>query len=127
MVKFNYDACKQMDTILNTESKLKKAMVMVNNNLIDSNMFIRLGNNINEKFFPAVFCIQICRDLELLVSRSRIQFFLFFCGFGSYLVKTVKIVTEIFYEKTTALALETKLLNTLINFRPHFITFFAFF
>jgi hypothetical protein len=35
-----------MDTILNTESKLKKAMVMVNNNLIDSNMFIRLGNNI---------------------------------------------------------------------------------
>jgi hypothetical protein len=46
MVKFNYDACKQMDTILNTESKLKKAMVMVNNNLIDSNMFIRLGNNI---------------------------------------------------------------------------------
>ena len=41
MVKFNYDACKQMDTILNTESKLKKAMIMVNNNLIDSNMFIR--------------------------------------------------------------------------------------
>jgi hypothetical protein len=49
MVKFNYDACKQMDTILNTESKLKKAMVMVNNNLIDSNMFIRLGNNFEYK------------------------------------------------------------------------------
>ena len=41
MVKFNYDACKQMDTILNSESKLKKGMIMVNNNLIDSNMFIR--------------------------------------------------------------------------------------
>jgi len=41
MVKFSYDACKQMDSILNTESKLKKAMIMVNNNLIDSNMFIR--------------------------------------------------------------------------------------
>jgi len=41
MVKFSYDACKQMDSILNTESKLKKAMMMVNNNLIDSNMFIR--------------------------------------------------------------------------------------
>jgi len=41
MVKFNYDACKQMDSILNSESKLKKGMIMVNNNLIDSNMFIR--------------------------------------------------------------------------------------
>ena len=41
MVKFSYDACKQMDSILNTETKLKKAMIMVNNNLIDSNMFIR--------------------------------------------------------------------------------------
>lgn len=41
MVKFNFDACKQMDSILNSESKLKKAMVMVNNNLVDSNMFIR--------------------------------------------------------------------------------------
>jgi Trpc4-associated protein len=41
MVKFNYDACKQMDGILNSESKLKKGMIMVNNNLIDSNMFIR--------------------------------------------------------------------------------------
>ena len=41
MVKFNYDACKQMDSILNNESKLKKGMIMVNNNLIDSNMFIR--------------------------------------------------------------------------------------
>merc|ERR1712059_160976 len=41
MVKFNFDACKQMDTILNSESKLKKGMIMVNNNLIDSNMFIR--------------------------------------------------------------------------------------
>ena len=41
MVKFNYDACRQMHTILNNESKLKKAMIMVNNNLIDSNMFIR--------------------------------------------------------------------------------------
>ena len=30
-----------MDSILNTETKLKKAMIMVNNNLIDSNMFIR--------------------------------------------------------------------------------------
>jgi hypothetical protein len=48
MVKFNYDACKQMDTILNTESKLKKAMMMVNNNLIDSNMFIRYSENIVE-------------------------------------------------------------------------------
>jgi hypothetical protein len=54
MVKFNYDACKQMDTILNTESKLKKAMVMVNNNLIDSNMFIRLENNIDENFSSCV-------------------------------------------------------------------------
>merc|ERR1719186_1793074 len=41
MVKFNFDACKQMDSILNSESKLKKGMIMVNNNLIDSNMFIR--------------------------------------------------------------------------------------
>ena len=41
MVKFNFDACKQMDSILNTEAKLKKGMIMVNNNLIDSNMFIR--------------------------------------------------------------------------------------
>jgi len=41
MVKFNFDACKQMDSILNSESKLKKGMVMVNNNLVDSNMFIR--------------------------------------------------------------------------------------
>ncbi len=41
MVKFSYDACRQMDSILNTETKLKKAMIMVNNNLIDSNMFIR--------------------------------------------------------------------------------------
>ena len=41
MVKFNFDACKQMDAILNNESKLKKGMIMVNNNLIDSNMFIR--------------------------------------------------------------------------------------
>ena len=41
MVKFNFDACKQMDQILNSESKLKKGMIMVNNNLVDSNMFIR--------------------------------------------------------------------------------------
>jgi len=41
MVKFNFDACKQMDSILNSETKLKKGMVMVNNNLVDSNMFIR--------------------------------------------------------------------------------------
>ena len=31
----------QMDSILNTETKLRKAMDMVNNNLVDSNMFIR--------------------------------------------------------------------------------------
>lgn len=37
MVKFNFDACKQMDSILNSEPKLKKGMIMVNNNLIDSN------------------------------------------------------------------------------------------
>jgi len=41
MVKFSYEACKQMDSILNTEHKLRKAMAMVNNNLVDSNMFIR--------------------------------------------------------------------------------------
>jgi len=30
-----------MDTILNTEQKLKKALVLINENLVDSNMFIR--------------------------------------------------------------------------------------
>ena len=41
IVKFCYEGCKQMDLILNTETKLKKALLMVNNNLVDSNMFIR--------------------------------------------------------------------------------------
>ena len=41
MVKFNIDACKQLDSLLNTEAKLKKTMILVNDNLIDSNMFIR--------------------------------------------------------------------------------------
>jgi len=41
MVKFNYDACKQMDDILNSESKMKKCVLLVKNNLVDSNMFIR--------------------------------------------------------------------------------------
>ena len=41
MIKFNSDACQQLDTILNTEAKLKKTMLLINDNLIDSNMFIR--------------------------------------------------------------------------------------
>ena len=41
MIKFNADACQQLDTILNTEAKLKKTMLLINDNLIDSNMFIR--------------------------------------------------------------------------------------
>ena len=41
MIKFNIDACKQLDAILNTEAKLKKTMILINDNLIDSNMFIR--------------------------------------------------------------------------------------
>ena len=41
MVKFNIDACQQLDAILNTEAKLKKTMILINDNLIDSNMFIR--------------------------------------------------------------------------------------
>ena len=41
MIKFNADACQQLNTILNTEAKLKKTMLLINDNLIDSNMFIR--------------------------------------------------------------------------------------
>ena len=41
MIKFNFDACQQLDSILNTEAKLKKTMILINDNLIDSNMFIR--------------------------------------------------------------------------------------
>ena len=41
MIKFNFDACQQLDAILNTEAKLKKTMILINDNLIDSNMFIR--------------------------------------------------------------------------------------
>jgi hypothetical protein len=126
MVKFNYDACKQMDTILNTESKLKKAMVMVNNNLIDSNMFIRWGIT-SMKIFPPVFCILTCPvricNFWILVVGS---IFFFLCEYGSYLAKAVKIVTAIFHEKITALALETTWLNTVIIFF-HLIKFSRFF
>jgi len=63
MVKFSFEACRQMDAILNTESKLKKAMTMVNNNLIDSNMFIRAmvlaaGHFISAGGEPAEFARQ---------------------------------------------------------------------
>ena len=63
MVKFSFEACRQMDAILNTESKLKKAMTMVNNNLIDSNMFIRAmvlaaGHFISAGGEPAEFAQQ---------------------------------------------------------------------
>ena len=41
MIKFNFDACERLDAIINTEAKLKKTMILINDNLIDSNMFIR--------------------------------------------------------------------------------------
>jgi Trpc4-associated protein len=41
LMKYNLEGCRQMDTILNTEAKLKKAMLLINENLVDSNMFIR--------------------------------------------------------------------------------------
>lgn len=40
-MKYNLEGCRQMDQILNTEQKLKKAMILINENLVDSNMFIR--------------------------------------------------------------------------------------
>jgi len=67
MVKFNYDACKQMDSILNSESKLKKAMIMVNNNLIDSNMFIRAMVLACDHF------LQAGGDMAEFVNQSRLM------------------------------------------------------
>ena len=40
-MKYNLEGCQQMEAILNTEQKLKKAMVLINENLVDSNMLIR--------------------------------------------------------------------------------------
>lgn len=40
-MKYNLEGCRQMDTILNTEQKLRKALMLINENLVDSNMFIR--------------------------------------------------------------------------------------
>ena len=40
-MKYNLEGCQQMEAILNTEQKLKKAMVLINDNLVDSNMLIR--------------------------------------------------------------------------------------
>jgi hypothetical protein len=33
-MKYNLEGCRQMDAILNSEFKLKKAMVLVNENLV---------------------------------------------------------------------------------------------
>ncbi|XP_046354542.1 short transient receptor potential channel 4-associated protein-like isoform X1 [Haliotis rubra] len=41
LVKFNIEAFKTFDTILNTQAKLDKFVATVNRNLVDSNMFIR--------------------------------------------------------------------------------------
>ena len=41
IIKFNIDACEELDAILTTEAKLKKTMLLINDNLVDSNMFIR--------------------------------------------------------------------------------------
>ncbi|XP_040581494.1 short transient receptor potential channel 4-associated protein [Lepeophtheirus salmonis] len=41
LIKFNFDACRQMDAILSTGAKLKRAMSLINERLVDSNMFIR--------------------------------------------------------------------------------------
>lgn len=41
LIKFNIEAFKAFDRILNTESKFDKFMLTVNRNLVDSNMFIR--------------------------------------------------------------------------------------
>ena len=68
MVKFSYEACKQMDSILNTEHKLRKAMTMVNNNLVDSNMFIRA------MVLAAAHFKSVLGEIEQFVSQSRYLF-----------------------------------------------------
>jgi len=67
MVKFSYEACKQMDSILNTEHKLRKAMTMVNNNLVDSNMFIRA------MVLAAAHFKSVLGETEQFVSQSRLM------------------------------------------------------
>lgn len=41
LIKFNIEAFKSFDLILNTESKFDKFILTVNRNLVDSNMFLR--------------------------------------------------------------------------------------
>lgn len=41
LIKFNIEAFKAFDSILTTEERFEKFVSMVNQNLVDSNMFIR--------------------------------------------------------------------------------------
>ena len=41
MIKFNLDAFRAFDKVLNTKPKFEKFVATVNKNLVDSNMFIR--------------------------------------------------------------------------------------
>ena len=100
MVKFNYDACKQMDSILNSESKLKKGMIMVNNNLIDSNMFIRAMVLACDHF------IQAGGEMAEFASNSRLmKHFREFEKHVQFVVQLVSIlnVTELTQENVSCL------------------------
>lgn len=41
LIRFNMEACRQLDILLNTDSKVSKYLEIVHGNLIDSNMFLR--------------------------------------------------------------------------------------
>jgi len=100
MVKFNYDACKQMDSILNSESKLKKGMIMVNNNLIDSNMFIRAMVLACDHF------LQAGGEMAEFASNSRLmKHFREFEKHVQFVVQLVSIlnVTELTQENVSCL------------------------
>jgi len=99
-VKFNYDACKQMDSILNSESKLKKGMIMVNNNLIDSNMFIRAMVLACDHF------LQAGGEMAEFASNSRLmKHFREFEKHVQFVVQLVSIlnVTELTQENVSCL------------------------
>ena len=100
MVKFNFDACKQMDSILNSESKLKKGMIMVNNNLIDSNMFIRAMVLACDHF------LQAGGELAEFVAQSRLmKHFREFEKHVQFVVQLVSIlnVTDLTQENVSCL------------------------
>jgi len=100
MVKFNFDACKQMDSILNSEPKLKKGMIMVNNNLIDSNMFIRAMVLACDHF------IQAGGEMAEFVTNSRLmKHFREFDKHVQFVVQLVSIlnVTDLTQENVSCL------------------------